>query len=65
MKTILAIILFGLASKAYAGSPLKRPGELPVPPEAEVTSDEEMVRVQEEATQNRSLCSHIPELFSR
>jgi hypothetical protein len=42
IKTILAIILFGLAFKASANGPVKRPGELPVLPDGKSANDEEV-----------------------
>ena len=44
MKALLIAVLFGLAVNASAACPVKRPGELPVLPDAAVASEEEMYR---------------------
>ncbi|MDG2272777.1 MAG: hypothetical protein P8L39_10765 [Halioglobus sp.] len=49
MKFLLMTVLICLASNAFAGCPVKRPGELPVVPDGAVATDEKMYRGQLEA----------------
>ena len=49
MKMLLMTVLICLASNAFAGCPVKRPGELPVLPDGAVASNEAMYRGQLEA----------------
>ena len=46
MKALLMTVLICLAFNASAACPVKRPGELPVMPDAAVASEEEMYRAQ-------------------